>query len=84
MSYYICSKFIMLLSRLHIHDKSAGGKFLSSFAFLQTYQNLMASPKEGENSEQSTLLLKIGTARGKKGKQRLLIKSLNYSPWYNY
>lgn len=58
----------MVFPRLYMYDRSAAGKFLSSFAFLQTYPNLLASPKGGKNSEQSTLFLKIGAARKIKAK----------------
>lgn len=67
-SCYICSNCSMLLPRLYKHDKSAGGNLLSSLSFLQTYSNLLASLKEGENGDQSTLLLKIGAARKREDK----------------
>lgn len=67
MACYICSNCLMLLPRLYKRDKSAGGNLLSSFAFLQTYANLLASLKEGENGDQSTFL-KIGAARKREDK----------------
>lgn len=51
-----------------MHDKLATAKILSSFDFLQTYPNLLASPKEGESSKKSKLFLKIGAASKKKKK----------------
>lgn len=69
MLYYICSIYIMVIPRLYMHDKLATAKILSSFDFLQTYPNLLASPKEGESSKKSKLFLKIGAASKKKKKR---------------